>query len=29
MWHSHSNDVEIPETKRVIPKGLELGTTLS
>ena len=22
MWHSHLNDVEIPETKRFIPKGL-------
>ena len=29
MWHSHSNDMEIPETKRFIPKGFELGTTLS
>ena len=29
MWHSHLNDMEIPETKRVIPKGFELGTTLS
>ena len=29
MWHSRSNDMEIPETKRVIPKGFELGTTLS
>ena len=23
------NDMEIPETKRFIPKGFELGTTLS
>ena len=22
MWHSHLNDVEIPETKRFIPKGM-------
>ena len=29
MWHSRSNDMEIPETKRFIPKGFELGTTLS
>ena len=29
MWHSHLNDMEIPETKRFIPKGSELGTTLS
>ena len=29
MWHSHLNDVEIPETKRFIPKGCELGTTSS
>ena len=29
MWHSHLNDKEIPETKRFIPKGFELGTTLS
>ena len=29
MWHSHLNDMEIPETKRLIPKGFELGTTLS
>ena len=29
MWHSHLNDVKIPETKRFIPKGFELGTTLS
>ena len=28
MWHSHLNDMEIAETKRFIPKGLELGTTL-
>ena len=26
MWHSHLNDTEIPETKRYIPKGFELGT---
>jgi len=29
MWHSHLNDMEIPETKRFIPKGFELGITLS
>ena len=29
MWHSHLNDMETPETKRFIPKGFELGTTLS
>ena len=29
MWHSHLNDVEIPETKSFIPKGYELGATLS
>ena len=29
MWHSHLNDMKIPETKRFIPKGFELGTTLS
>ena len=29
MWHSHLNDMEIPETKRFIPTGFELGTTLS
>ena len=29
MWHSHLNDIEIPETKRFIPKGFELVTTLS
>ena len=28
MWQSHLNDMEIPETKRFIPKGFELGTTL-
>ena len=28
-WHSHLNDMEIPETKRFIPKWFELGTTLS
>ena len=27
MWHSHLNDMEIPETKRFILKGFELGTT--
>ena len=27
--HSHLNDMEIPETKRFILKGLELGTTMS
>ena len=29
MWHSHLNDTEMNETKRFIPKGFELGTTLS
>ena len=29
MSHSHLNDVEIPETRRFILKGLELDTTLS
>ena len=29
MWHSHLNDMEIPETRRFILKGLELSTTLS
>ena len=29
MSHSHLNDMEIPETKSFIPKGFELGTTLS
>ena len=29
MWHSHLNDMEIPETKRFNPKGFELGTTSS
>ena len=29
MWHSHLNDMEIPETKRFIPKGFELRATLS
>ena len=28
MRHLHLNDMEIPETKRFIPKGFELGTTL-
>ena len=28
MLHSHLNDMEISETKRFIPKGFELGTTL-
>ena len=28
MWNSHLNDMEIPEAKRFIPKGFELGTTL-
>ena len=28
-WHSHLNDMEIPETKSFIPKRFELGTTLS
>ena len=27
MWHSHLNDMKIPETKRFIPKGFELGAT--
>ena len=27
MWHSHLNDMEIPETKRFTPKWFELGTT--
>ena len=26
MQHSHLNDMKTPETKRVIPKGFELGT---
>ena len=29
LWHSHLNDMEIPETKRFIPKGFESGTTVS
>ena len=29
MWHSHLNDMGIPETRRFIPKGFELGTTLN
>ena len=30
MWHSHLNDLEIPvKTKHFIPKGFELGSTLS
>ena len=29
IWHSHLNEMEIPETKRVTPNGFELGTTLS
>ena len=29
LWHSHLNDMQISETKRCIPKGFELGTTLS
>ena len=29
MLHSHLNDGEIPETKRFILKGFELGTTFS
>ena len=29
MWHSHLNDMKIPETKLFIPKGFDLGTTLS
>ena len=28
-WHSHLNYMEIPGTKRFIPKGFELGTTLT
>ena len=28
MWHSHLNDMEIPQTKSFIRKGFELGTTL-
>ena len=28
MWHSHLNDMEIPEPKHFIPRGFELGTTL-
>ena len=27
MWRSYLNDMEIPETKRFIPKGFELGKT--
>ena len=29
MLHSHANDMEILGTNRFIPKGFELGTTLS
>ena len=29
MLHSLLNDMEIPETKRFIPKGFELGKTFS
>ena len=29
MWYSHVNDMEVPETKHFIPKGFELGATLS
>ena len=30
MWHSHLNDMVIPvKTKHFIPKGFELGATLS
>ena len=29
IWHSHLNDMEIHGTKRFIPKGFELGTSLS
>ena len=29
MWHSRLNDTEIPETKRFIARGFELGATLS
>ena len=28
MWHSHLNDMEMYDTKRLIPTGFELGTTL-
>ena len=28
LWHSHLNDIEIPETKLFILKGFELRTTL-
>ena len=27
MLYSHLNEMEIPETKRFIPEGFELGTT--
>ena len=29
MWHSRLNDMEIPDSKRSILRGFELGTTLS
>ena len=29
MLHLHLNDMDIPETKSFIPKGYELGATLS
>ena len=29
MWHSHLNDVHIPETKTFYSQRFELGTTLS
>ena len=29
MWHSPLNGMEIPETKSLVPRGFELGTTLS
>ena len=29
MRHSHLNDMEMPETKRFIPKGFELDSALS
>ena len=29
MWHSHLNDMEIPETNRFIPEGFELQHCVS
>ena len=29
MCHSHLNDMEIPETKRFIPRGFELDLTMN